>query len=166
MPLLNRETLFDVLTTVGPPRLNVLRGILTETTTLEKQAQGITSNKQLFKLLQKRKRASIGAAKEFQAAGREDLTAKENEQAGILQEYLDVFDTASTNEVTAAIQAAIQNVISEGDIPKKENIRALLFRKGGAFEDKVVDDGLVAKTIDRLVHEAAPPTQSPEVTTT
>ena len=114
------------------------------------------NDKQLFKLLQKRMRTSRGVAEEFQAAGRGDLTAKEIEQAGILQEYIDSFDTASAAEVAAAISATIESLSSKGALPRKEKIRAMLFRPGGAFEDKIVDDSLVAMTIDRLTQKATP----------
>ncbi|KAL8789158.1 MAG: hypothetical protein Q9213_001265 [Squamulea squamosa] len=143
------------------PRLNVLRGILTETTSLEKESKGIKTNKQLYKLLQKRKSASLNAAKEFQAANREDLTEKENEQVGILQGYLDGFATTSAEEVVGAIQASIQELEVEGVTPKRDRVRARLYRPGGAFEDKILDEALVAKTINRMVHEVAPSKPSP-----
>lgn len=132
----------------------MLRGILTETTSLEKESKGIKTNKQLYKLLQKRKSASLNAAKEFQAANREDLTGKENEQIGILQGYLNGFDTMTADEIIGAIQATIQEFETEGVTPKRDKVRARLSR--GAFEDKILDEALVAKTINRMVHEVAP----------
>ncbi|KAL8735206.1 MAG: hypothetical protein Q9166_001082 [cf. Caloplaca sp. 2 TL-2023] len=157
-PLLSqlRNDMKEALKAKDKPRLNVLRGILTETTSLEKESKGVKTSKQLFKLLQKRKSASLNAAKEFQAAGREDLTDKENEQIGILQGYLDGFSTTSADEVVLAIQAAIQELELAGVTPKRDRVRAILYRPGGAFEDKILDEPLVAKMINRLVHEVAP----------
>ncbi|KAL9637732.1 MAG: hypothetical protein Q9204_001764 [Flavoplaca sp. TL-2023a] len=137
-------------------RLSVLRGILTETTSLEKESKGIKTDKQLYKLLQKRKTASSNAVREFQAANRGDLTTKENEQIDILQGYLDGFATTTADEVVGAIQTAIQEFETEGVTPKRDKVRAKLFRPGGAFEDKILDEALVAKTINRMVHEVAP----------
>lgn len=131
----------------------MLRGILTETTSLEKESKGIKTNKQLYKILQKRKSASLNAAKEFQAANREDLTGKENEQIGVLQEYLNRFDTMTADEIAAAVRTTIQGFEIEGVTPKRDKVRARLSR--GAFEDKILDEALVAKTINRMVHEVA-----------
>ncbi|KAL8813919.1 MAG: hypothetical protein Q9223_006822 [Gallowayella weberi] len=142
-------------------RLNVLRGILTETASLEKESKGVKTNKQLFKLLQKRKSASLNAAKEFQNARRDDLTDKENQQISVLQGYLDGFHTTTADEVVEAIQTAIRELEAEGVTPKRERVRAILYRSGGAFEDKILDDALVATTINRLVHEVAPSKPNP-----
>ncbi|KAL8697464.1 MAG: hypothetical protein Q9224_002295 [Gallowayella concinna] len=137
------------------------RGILTETTSLEKESKGVKTNTQLFKLLQRRRSASLNAAKEFQNAGRDDLTDQENQQIGVLQGYLDGFDTTSADEVVAAIQTAIRELEANGVTPKRERVRAILYRSGGAFQDKIIDNGLVTKTIHRLVHEVAPSQPSP-----
>ncbi|KAL8672221.1 MAG: hypothetical protein Q9168_003323 [Polycauliona sp. 1 TL-2023] len=142
-------------------RLNVLRGILTETTSLEKESKGIKSNRQLYKLLSKRKNASLNAVKEFQAASRDDLSGKENEQIGILQGYLDGFDTTTADEVADAVQTIIQDLEKEGVTPKRDRVRAQLSRSGGAFQDKILDEALVAKTIHRMVHEVAPSKPNP-----
>ncbi|KAL8753557.1 MAG: hypothetical protein Q9199_004957 [Rusavskia elegans] len=149
-----RTDMKEALKAKDKTRLNVLRGILTETTSLEKESKGIKTNKQLYKLLQKRKSASLNAAKEFQAANREDLTGKENEQIGILQGYLNGFDTMTADEIVGAIQATIQEFETEGVTPKRDKVRARLSR--GAFEDTILDEALVAKTINRMVHEVAP----------
>ncbi|KAI4108734.1 MAG: hypothetical protein L6R37_000898 [Teloschistes peruensis] len=142
-------------------RLNVLRGVLTETITLEKQSQGIKSNKQLFKLLEKRKNASIRAANEFKAAGREDLTVKENEQISVLQSYLDTFDVLTADETVAAVEGIVRFALSKGAPPKKETVRVQLFRPAtedraeGPLCEKIVDERLVTQTIDRLIAEVA-----------
>ncbi|KAL8651766.1 MAG: hypothetical protein Q9226_004553 [Calogaya cf. arnoldii] len=157
-----RTDMKEALKAKDKTRLNVLRGILTETTSLEKESKGIKSNKQLYKLLQRRKNASLNAAKEFQAANRENLTAQENEQIGILQGYLNGFNIMTADEVVSAIQATIQELEAEGVTPKRDRVRARLSR--GAFEDKILDEALVAKTINRMVHEVAPskPSAVPE----
>lgn len=151
------QILFDTLTFEF--RLNVLRGVLTETITLEKQSQGIKSDKQLFKLLEKRKNASIRAANEFKAAGREDLNVKENEQISVLQSYLDTFEVLTADETVAVIDGIVRSFFSKGAPPKKERVRLQLFhpatedRAGGPFCEKIVDERLVTQTIDRLIAE-------------
>ncbi|KAL8919781.1 MAG: hypothetical protein Q9172_004810 [Xanthocarpia lactea] len=137
------------------------RGILTETTSLEKESKGIKTNKQLYKLLQKRKNASSNAAKEFQAASRQDLTEKENEQIAILQGYLDGFAITPEDEVVGAVRATIQELEVEGVPPKSDKVRARLFRPNGALEDKILDEALLAKTIKLMVHEVSPSKSSP-----
>ncbi|KAL8709321.1 MAG: hypothetical protein Q9220_005914 [cf. Caloplaca sp. 1 TL-2023] len=132
------------------------RGILTETTSLEKDSKGIKTNKSLFKLLQKRKSASILAAQQFRAAGREDLTNNEHEQIAVLDGYLNNFDTTTADEVATAISDAIRELKAEDVTPRRDRVRKLLFREGGTLGDKILDEGLVAKTINRLVHESAP----------
>ncbi len=158
---LYQSTYTELLTVFVIPRLNVLRGILTETTSLEKESKGIKTNKQLYKLLQKRKNASSNAAKEFQAASRQDLTEKENEQIAILQGYLDGFAVTPADEVVGAVQATIQILEVEGVTPNKDKVRARLFRPNGALEGKILDEALVAKTINLMVHEVSPSKPSP-----
>ncbi|KAL8711928.1 MAG: hypothetical protein Q9225_007025 [Loekoesia sp. 1 TL-2023] len=143
-------------------RLNTLRGILTETTSLEKRSQGIKSDKELFKLLQKRQKASSVAAKEFQDAGREDLVSKENEQIGVLQGYLDEFDVMSTDRVVTAVRDLVQWMESKGSSPRRETVRKQLFQEGGAFHNKIVNEGLVTSTINDLVKEIPSPKSSSE----
>ncbi|KAL8702478.1 MAG: hypothetical protein Q9201_004350 [Fulgogasparrea decipioides] len=137
-------------------RLNVLRGILTEITASEKEARPVKTNRRLFQILQKRQNTCKAAAKEFEDAGREDLSAKENEQIRVLQEYLnnDSFVELSEDETVAAIKAAVEDIVRKELTPKR--VREVLFREGGAFEDRITDGETVSKNIMRLVHEAAP----------
>ncbi|KAI4176725.1 MAG: hypothetical protein LQ343_000818 [Gyalolechia ehrenbergii] len=137
-------------------RLNTLRGILTETTSLEKQSQGIESKKELFKLLQKRHKACTVAAKEFQDAGREDLVGKENDQIGILQGYLNEFDVLPKDQIVTAIRDLVKWMESKGSKPRRGTVRKQLFQENGAFHDKIVDDHLVTITINDLVEDRPP----------
>ncbi|KAL8911509.1 MAG: hypothetical protein Q9171_003317 [Xanthocarpia ochracea] len=156
-----RTDMKEALKAKDKMRLNVLRGILTETTSLEKESKGIKTNKQLYKLLQRRRNASSNAAKEFQAASRQDLTEKENEQIAILQGYLDGFAITPADEVVGAVQATIQELEVEGVTPKRDKVRARLFRPNGALEGKILDEALVEKTINLMVHEVSPSKPSP-----
>ncbi|KAL9025996.1 MAG: hypothetical protein Q9196_005272 [Gyalolechia fulgens] len=137
-------------------RLNTLRGILTETTLLEKQSQGIESKMELYKLLQKRQKACTAAAQEFQDAGREDLVGKENEQIGVLQGYLNEFDVLSTDQTETAIRDLVTWMESKGSHPRRGTVRKQLFQENGAFHDKIVDDHLVTTTINDLVKDLPP----------
>ncbi|KAL8934624.1 MAG: hypothetical protein Q9216_005813 [Gyalolechia sp. 2 TL-2023] len=137
-------------------RLNTLRGILTETTSLEKQSQGIESKSELYKLLRKRQKACATAAKEFQDAGRVDLVGKENEQIGILQGYLNEFDVLSKDQTVTAIQDLVKWMESKGSKPRRGTVRKQLFQENGAFYDKIVDEHLVTMTINDLVEEMPP----------
>lgn len=139
------------------PRLNVLRGVLTEITVLQKRSEAVKTDKQLYKLLSKRQKACKSAAEEFQTAGREDLVGKEHEQIGVLQGYMAEFPTLSTDETVVAIKSLIRWMQGKGSNPKNER-KALkrLFQEGGAFHNKIVDEGFVAETFQRLISELPP----------
>ncbi|KAL8763009.1 MAG: hypothetical protein Q9184_001096 [Pyrenodesmia sp. 2 TL-2023] len=138
-------------------RLNVLRGILTELTVLEKRSEAIQTDKQLYKLLSKRRKACKDAAAEFQGAGRDDLVGKENEQMDVLQGYMEEFPSLSTDEITAAIKDLISWMQSKGSNPRSDKkAMKYLFEKGGPFHDMIVDDAFVAETFKRLVSDLPP----------
>ena len=140
------------------PRLNVLRGILTETTALEKRSQSVKNDKQIYKIIEKQIKASTKAAEEFASAGREDLRDKEHGQISIMEEYKAAVKSVSEEEVVVAVQDAIQQLQTDGVTPKRERVRRLLFAKGGTLEDKVINgsEDIVAKTVHAMVHEVAP----------
>ena len=125
---------------------------------MAKDSKPIKTNNQLVKLLSKRARLSTIAAEEFRSAGREDLTEKEHAQITIMQGYMSEVGTLSADEIVAEIEAAVKQLHGEGTTPKQDNVRALLFRPDGLFEDKVIDQELVTQTIRRLVHQVAPST--------
>ncbi|KAL9600323.1 MAG: hypothetical protein Q9219_003273 [cf. Caloplaca sp. 3 TL-2023] len=152
-----REDMKGAMRTKDTQRLNTLRGILSETTTLEKQSQSIQSNKDLYRLLSRRQKACIAAAKEFQAAGREDLVDQENEQSSVLQEYLDTFDVMSTDDTVTNVSDLVDWMKSKGATPKIETVRKQLFEEGGKFHGKIVDDVLVTNKINELLKGAAQP---------
>lgn len=67
----------------------------------------------------------------------------------------------STDEVVAAIKDLIRWMQGKGSNPRNKN-KALryLFQEGGAFHNKLVDEGFVARTFQRLVNELPPWDQS------
>ncbi|KAI4163318.1 MAG: hypothetical protein LQ342_003053 [Letrouitia transgressa] len=148
----------EALKTKDKIRLNVLRSILTETTALEKRSRPVTTDKQVYNVIEKQIRASTKAAEEFALASRSDLQDKENAQIQIMEEFRDEVETVPPEEAVEAVKSAIEKLQADGVTPKRERVRRLLFGPGGTFEDKVVNDrhGEMAKTINSLVHEVAP----------
>lgn len=79
--------------------LSVLRGILADVTNASKTPAPIKTDRQMIKLLQKRVKASKDAASQFAAAGRQDLTGKEESQVAVLEEYASqVAEPAKTSQ--------------------------------------------------------------------
>ena len=98
------------------PRLAVLRSIITTTLNASKTDKPISTDLQLVSLLGKAKRSSLDAAREFQAAEREDLAGKEQEQARIAQEYIDESGVKilSEEELRELVKEAVEAVKAEG----------------------------------------------------
>lgn len=138
-------------------RLNVLRGILSEVTVLEKRSEGIQTLKQLHTLLSKRRNACEKAATEFQGAGRDDLVGKENEQIGVLQAYMEECPGLSTDTITAEIKDLLRWMQSKGSHPKSDKkAMKYLYEKGGPFHGEIVDDAFVKETWKRLIRDLPP----------
>ncbi|KAL8829252.1 MAG: hypothetical protein Q9170_006247 [Blastenia crenularia] len=120
------------------------------------ESRSLQSDREIFKLLQKRQKACTIAANEFQNAGRAELVGKEHEQAGILQGYLNQFDIMSTDQTVTAIRTLVDWMNSKGTGPRRETVRKQLFQEGGPLHNQIVDDALVTTTIEELVKDIPP----------
>jgi len=70
------------------PRLSVLRLVLAEVLNASKTDRPIQTDAQLVHLLRKTEAASQAAVEDFRTAKRQDLVDKEEQQVGVLQEYI------------------------------------------------------------------------------
>lgn len=134
-------------------RLNVLRGLLAEVTNAAKTPQPLDSDMKLLGLLRKRSSAAAHAAKEFSAAGRADLSEKEDAAIKVLDEYAGSVETVSEDYIKEVVQSTIDTIKAEaegakvvmGDVLKK------LLAPGGAFEGKPVEKSQVAKAVRQFL---------------
>lgn len=122
------------------PRLSVLRAILSTTLNASKTANPIRTDAQLVSLLRKTQRSSLDAAKEFKGAGREDLAGKEEEQAGILDEYISGsgIQVLGEEELKALVGEAIEGAKAAGVAPKAI-VGDVMKRLAVALDGKDVD---------------------------
>lgn len=101
-------------------------------------------------MLKKKKAASQTAAKEAEAAHRQDLKEKEDKQIVILDEYAGSVQLMSAEDVKAVVMVAIQEM---GD--KAKNVGVVmkeLVGLGGKLNGKPVDN----KQLSTIIKESLP----------
>ena len=134
-------------------RLNVLRSLIADVTNSAKTNTPIKTNMQLLSLLKKRATAAKQAGEEFEAAGRQDLGAKEKEQAGVFEEYAEGVEMMSDNDVRDAVIRIVEDVkakqpggkLNMGDVLKQ------LLAPGGSLDGKPVERSEVAKIVKQVL---------------
>lgn len=95
-------------------RLAVLRGLLAAAATASKTEVPVNTDSRVLVLLKKQAKASQAAAKDFDAANRAELKAKEEAQLAILNGYIDAIPTVSDNEVSRAVTEILSNLKANG----------------------------------------------------
>ncbi|SPO05932.1 related to Altered inheritance of mitochondria protein 41, mitochondrial [Cephalotrichum gorgonifer] len=132
-------------------RLSVLRAILAATLNASKTANPIRTDVQLVALLRKTQRASLESAKEFKEAGREDLATKEEEQAGIMEEYLagSGVQALGPEELKKLVSEAIEAAKGAGVAPKAI-VGDVMKRLATSLEGKDVDRKELANIVRQM----------------
>ncbi|KAL6797707.1 YjgF-like protein [Trichoderma sp. SZMC 28013] len=141
------------------PRLSVLRAIMSANLNASKTTSPIRTDVQLVALIRKLQKSAQDAVADAQAAGRDDLVQKENEQISILDEYIagSGVQTLGEAEIKALISQAIEaangagkggkalmgevmkrvNAALEGKDVDKKSVAALLISSGSKFEGEI-----------------------------
>ena len=135
----------------GISRLNVLRGILAETTNASKTSSPFKTDIQLLSLLKKRAAASKAAAQEFGAARRDDLKDKEEAQVEVLEEYAAKVETVGTDEIMEAIAKVVEEMRTDGVSVNKGSVLKAVIGAGGVLDGKPVEKAEVARIVMRML---------------
>ncbi|MCJ1405902.1 hypothetical protein MMC11_009133 [Xylographa trunciseda] len=132
-------------------RLNVLRGILAETTNASKTSTPLRTDIQLLSLLKKRAAASKAAAQEFGAAKRDDLKDNEEAQVAVLEEYASTIKTIEEHEVVETIAKVVGEMRTQGVSVNIGNVLKAVLGVGGALDGKPVEKAEVARIVKRVL---------------
>lgn len=136
----------------GCNRLDVLRGILAETTNQSKtSSKSLSSDGQILSILRKRAKAAEAAAAEFKAAKREDLTEKEMSQLSVLEEYISGVETIGEEEIKKIAAEVIGQRRTDGLPVTKGNVLKALQGPNGAFGERNVEMRTVAQIVEGMV---------------
>ena len=130
--------------------LDVLRGLIAEATNAAKTSTPVDTDSRMLSIVQKRIKASEGAAKEFEQAGREDLKEKEISQISILQSYVAESNLMGENEIRGAVTSLIDAMKRENRKLDKGSVMKGLIGPGGALDGALLDK----KNVAGLVEEA------------
>ncbi|UKZ47713.1 hypothetical protein TrVGV298_001939 [Trichoderma virens] len=136
------------------PRLSVLRSIMSANLNASKTTSPIRTDVQLVALIRKLQKSAQDAVADAQAAGREDLVQKENEQISILEEYIagSGVQTLGEAEIKAVITQAIEAANGAGKAGKSL-MGEVMKRVNAALEGKDVDKKAVAALVKELTSQ-------------
>lgn len=132
-------------------RLNVVKGLLAEVTNAAKTASPIKTDMQILALLRKRAAAAKVARKEFEDAGRADLSEKEDSQIAILSEYAGGVETIGEDEIRHVVSKVVNEMKSGGAKAAMGDVLKKLLGPGGSFEGKPVEKAEVAKVVKEVL---------------
>jgi len=96
------------------PALDVIRALQAEIINASKTEKPIETDGAFFSLVQRRIKASMLALKEFQAAGRDDLISREEEQLRVLSGYADQVPQVPDSELDALIKDSLEGPEAAG----------------------------------------------------
>ncbi|KAL6881920.1 hypothetical protein HDV57DRAFT_517754 [Trichoderma longibrachiatum] len=133
------------------PRLSVLRSIMSANLNASKTTSPIRTDVQLVALIRKLQKSAQDAVADAQAAGRDDLVQKENQQISILDEYIAAsgVQTMGEAEVRVLINEAIEAAKGAG-AAGKSLMGDVMKRVNGALDGKDVDRKSVAALVKEL----------------
>ena len=130
--------------------MDVLRGIIAETTNAAKTSTPVTTDSQLLSLIRKRIKTSEAAVVEFQAAERSDLRDREVAQIAILNEYVQSSNSLDKEAITSAVQETIRKMKTENNNINRGVVMKALVGPGGSLEGQTVDKSEVARIVGDL----------------
>ncbi len=111
-------------------RLDVLRGLIAETTNAAKTSNPVTTDSQMLSIIRKRVKSSEAAISEFEDAKRDDLRDKELGQIAILQEFIDGSNVMGEEDLTVAIQKVLGQMRTEERKADKGSVMRTLVGPG------------------------------------
>ena len=95
--------------------LDVLRGLIAAAANASKTEAPVDSDSRVLTLLMNQAKLSEAAIKDFDAAKRADLKAKEEAQVAVLNEYIDSIPTISDEDVSRAVTQILSTLKANGN---------------------------------------------------
>ncbi len=132
-------------------RLDVLRGLIAETTNAAKTSTPVTTDSHMLSIIRKKIKSSQGAITEFETAGRSDLKDKESAQIIVLEDYVQSSNVMSEMDMTQAIQDSIGKMRTNGLKTDKGSVMKALVGPGGALDGHLYDKKDVARLVDGML---------------
>ena len=132
-------------------RLDVLRGLLSDTTNAAKASNPVTTDAHMIQIIRKRAKSSEGAAKEAEDAKRDDLRDKELKQIAVLESYIKDSNSMSEDDVKGAVQETIGNMRTEGRKTDKGSVMKALVGPGGLLDGQLVNKKEVASIVSGML---------------
>jgi uncharacterized protein YqeY len=129
-----QSDLKTALRSKNKPALTVIRSIQAEIINASKTAKPVTTDGALYSIIQKQIKGSTTAIHEFEAAKRDDLVQKEQEQLDVLNGYASEIPKVEESEVDGLIAAAVEK-LEEG----KRNVGSVMGRVMGALKGRPAD---------------------------
>ena len=128
-------------------RLDVLRGLISDTTNAAKASTPIISDNHMIQIIRKRVKSCESAAREAEDANRNDLRDRELQQIAILEAYIQDSNIMSEEDVKEIIQETISKIRTEGKKADKGNVMKALVGPTAPLEGHPVDKKRVAEMV-------------------
>ncbi|KAF2035092.1 GatB/YqeY domain-containing protein [Setomelanomma holmii] len=145
LPRLHSD-LKNAMRSKNKPTLNVIRSLQAEIINASKTAKPITTDGALYSLIQKQMKGSTTAIQEFEAAKRDDLVQKEQEQLDILKKYADEIPKVEESEMDGLISAAVEK-LEEG----KKTFGSVMGKVMGGIKGRPADMDYLNRKIEEIV---------------
>lgn len=128
------------------PALNAIRTLQAEIINASKTAKPIDTDGALYALVQRQIKAIRTAMQEFEAAKREDLVQKEQEQLDVLQAYADEFPRMTVSEMDELVMSVVKQT-GEGT----KRVGEVIGRVMGKVQGRPCDVEYLRKKIEEVV---------------
>lgn len=128
------------------PTLNVIRALQAEIINASKTAKPITTDGALHSLIQKQIKGSTTALQEFEAAKRDDLVQKEQDQLDVLRKYAEEIPKVEESEIDGLIEGAVK-ALDEG----KRTFGSVMGRVMGGIKGRPADMEYLNRKIEEAV---------------
>jgi uncharacterized protein YqeY len=126
--------------------LNVIRSLQAEIINASKTAKPVETDGALYSLIQKQIKGITTAIQEFEAAKRDDLVQKEQEQLNVLQKYAEEIPKVEQSEVDGLIDGAVK-ALEEG----KRTFGSIMGRVMGGLKGRPADMEYLNKKIEEAI---------------
>lgn len=141
-----QSDLKTALRSKNKPALTVIRSIQAEIINASKTAKPVATDGALYSIIQKQIKSSSTAIQEFEAAKRDDLVQKEQEQLDVLKGYANEIPKVEQSEVDSLVTAAIEK-LEEG----KRNFGQVMGRVMGGLKGRPADMEYLNRRIEEAV---------------
>lgn len=131
--------------------LDVLRGIISETTNAAKTSSPVNTDSQMLNTLGKRIKSAQSAVSDYEKAKRMDLRDREAAQIVVMEEYMRGSDILGKEDIAIAVQQVIGDMRTKEKKVDRGSVMKALVGPGGTLDGQSVDRKDVAKTVDEML---------------